>query len=641
MLAEVPEGPRNSRLPGILFRVVIGLAFLILTAQLYRLQIVEGGEYRKDAERNSLRQSDIVPARGIVYDRNGEILASNAPIFVVSVVPADLPRGRESAVYVRLGELIGIEPFDVQEAVELAREQGNIFAPIPVKRNVSRVLVMQVEERHLELPGVLVTVDSRREYTRGPLLAHLLGFTGMVSPGLLGEKEYARRMEQGYSDRDQIGASGLEKQYEDELRGTPGKRNYLVEAGGREVREMAREDPQAGHNLVLTIDSELQRDATDILQQGLQDGSSGVAVVMDPTTGEILALVSLPTYDNNIFVMDERDDEKTPLLQDETQPLFPRATAGLYPPGSTFKLVTAAGALQEGISTRDTIIESKGEIYVQDDTYPDFQRRFPDWAVLGKLNLIAAIANSSNVYFFYLGGGFEPEWFVGLGNERLAHYARQFGYDSATGIDLPVDEAGSVPDEAWKQNNLGQPWFKGDTYNMSIGQGYVQATPLQVANMTATIANGGTLMQPRLVKDITDSEGRVVRSIPPTATRIIDVLPEHLRTIAEGMEAGFSASLLEPFAIPGLRVAGKTGTGEYEGPRDENGNLPTHGWFTAFAPADNPQVAITVFVEKGSGSKSAAPIGMRMMRRYFHLPETDSVETLNAGQPASPEIAPE
>jgi penicillin-binding protein 2 len=377
----------------------------------------------------------------------------------------------------------------------------------------------------------------------------------------------------------------------------------------------------------LTIDSDLQRDATDILRQGLKNGGSGVAVMMDPSNGELLALVSLPTYDDNIFVVDERDDEKGPLLQDETQPLFPRATAGLYPPGSTFKLVTAAGALQEGVATRDTVIESKGAIYVADDNYPDFKRRFPDWAVLGKLNLIAAIANSSNVYFFYLGGGYEPEGFVGLGNERLAHYARMFGYGAPSGIDLPVDEEGTIPDEEWKQEHLGQPWFKGDTYNMAIGQGFVQATPIQVANMTSTIANGGTLYKPRLVKDITDSDSHVIRSIPPTSQRTVDVLPEHLRTIREGMEAGFSGVLLKDLRIDGLRVAGKTGTGEYEGPRDDAGNLPTHGWFTAFAPADNPQVVVTVFVEKGSGSLSAAPIGMKLMRRYFHLPETTDGST--------------
>jgi penicillin-binding protein 2 len=633
MLAEVPEGPQKPPLPGLLFRIVVVLAFFILGAQLWRLQVVEGSSYREKADNNRIRKAIIPPSRGIIYDRNGLIVAANAPIFVVSVVPADLPKGRETPVYLRLQELVDADAYALQESVNEARAEGDVFTPIRVKTNVSRVVVMRIEERHLELPGVIVTVDSRREYSQGPLLSHLLGFTAYLSPGLLGEERFQKRIAEGYTVHDQIGSSGLEEQYQDELRGKPGRRIYEVEAGGREVGELQRENPESGHNLVLTIDSELQRDATAILQAGLKPDSSGVAIMTDPTTGEILAIVSLPTFDNNVFVMEERDDEKVPLLQDERQPLFPRATAGLYPPGSTFKLITAAGALQEGVVTRDTVIESKGAIYVSDDNYPDYQRRFPDWAVLGKLNLIAAIANSSNVYMYYLGGGYEPEGFVGLGNERLAHYARMFGYGSPSGIDLPLEEDGSVPDEQWKLDNVGQPWFKGDTYNMSIGQGFVQATPLQVANMTATIANGGTLFQPRLVKDVTDSEGGVVRSIPPTARHTVEVLPEHLRTLAEGMEAGFTmGTLLKAVRIPDLRVAAKTGTGEYEGPRDENGNLPTHGWFTAFAPADHPQVAVTVFVEKGSGSKDAAPIGAALLRRYFHVPET--TETVNAAAPA-------
>jgi penicillin-binding protein 2 len=212
---------------------------------------------------------------------------------------------------------------------------------------------------------------------------------------------------------------------------------------------------------------------------------------------------------------------------------------------------------------------------------------------------------------------------VGLGNERLAHYARLFGYGAPTGIDLPVEEGGLIPEEEWKQANMGQSWFKGDTYNMAIGQGYVLATPLQVAMATNAIANGGTVFRPHLVKHIVDADGKVVKSIPPTAVRTVGVTPAHLRTVAEGMEASFTIGMwIKDQRIPELRVAAKTGTGEYEGPRDANGNLPTHGWFTAFAPADRPQIVVTVFVEKGGGSKEATPIGIRLLRHYFGLPDT-------------------
>src|SRR5581483_9260179 len=235
MLAEVPEGPQRSRVPGVLFRIVIVLAFLVLIAQLWRLQVIEGHTYRAKADNNRIRKAAIPPPRGIIYDRNGEIVASNAPSFVVSVVPADLPTGRETPVYLLLGQLTGVEPYAIQQEVGKARDNGDPFTPIPVKRNVDRVVVMQLEERHLELPGVVVSVDSHREYTRGEEMAHLLGFTGLLSPGLLGQSDYDARIAAGYSDRDEVGASGLEYQYESDLRGHPGRRLYEVEAGGREV----------------------------------------------------------------------------------------------------------------------------------------------------------------------------------------------------------------------------------------------------------------------------------------------------------------------------------------------------------------------------------------------------------------------
>jgi penicillin-binding protein 2 len=305
--------------------------------------------------------------------------------------------------------------------------------------------------------------------------------------------------------------------------------------------------------------------------------------------------------------------------------------AGLYPPGSTFKLITGIAALQEGVASRDTLIESRGAIFFQNDRYPgaDASQRLPEWttAGLGRLNFIGAVANSSNIYFFILGGGYERDFpsgplRLGLGNERIARYARMFGYGAPSGIDLSDEASGTMPDEAWKQSKFNEPWFKGDTYNMSIGQGFVQATPLQVANATNTIANGGTLYRPHLVRAIVDSNGQVSRLVRPEAVRTVDVDAKHLQLLREAMEAGFSTgSLLPPFRIPGLRVAGKTGTGEFAGEVNAQGELPTHGWFTGFAGMEDPEISVTVFVDRGSGSKDAAPIAMRIFRHYFKIPE--------------------
>ncbi len=396
---------------------------------------------------------------------------------------------------------------------------------------------------------------------------------------------------------------------------------YEVEASGRVVSELRVERPEPGKNLVLNIDLDVQRMVANILREGLHQGNVGAAIISSVKTGEVLALVSLPSYDNNIFADDSREEELSRLLTDPEQPFFHRGIAGNYPPGSTFKLVTGLGALQEGVAARDTVIESKGVLYVQHDYYPTYRQPFLDWAPLGRLNFIQAIANSSNIYFFYLGGGYEPERFVGLGNERLARYARMMGFGAPTGIDLPGESSGTIPDEAWKLQKIGEKWVKGDTYNMSIGQGYVEATPIQVHNATVAIANGGTLLKPRIVREILDSDGNVVVRTQPEAIRALDVEPRHLKTMIEGMEAGFSAQLLRDYRIPGLRVAGKTGTAEFGQAASPQGELPTHGWFTGFAPVEDPQIAVTVFVERGSSSRDAAPIAARILRHYFAIPE--------------------
>ncbi|HEX3246981.1 MAG TPA: penicillin-binding protein 2 [Chloroflexota bacterium] len=635
-MLDASERTGAPSLPANLFRAAVVISFLILGAQLWRLQIVDGPSFRQKADNNRVRVSPIKPPRGVIYDRRGQLLASNAPIFVASIVPADIPARRETEIYDRLAGLLSMSTIDLRRVIERRRSDDDLFTPVPVKYNVERTAALRIEEHHEELPGVVISVESTRKYSEGPLLAHLLGYTGLISPTLLSPAEYRSKIDrEGYTVNDRIGAAGLEEQYEAVMRGQPGRRMYEVEASGRPVNEIRVENPDPGRNLILSLDLDLQRDVSRFLQEGLNGETTGVAIVMNPKTGDVLSMVSLPTYDDNIFADDSREAELEELFKDPSQPFFQRATSGLYPPGSTFKLVTAAAALKDGIANRNTVIESKGAIFVPSEYDPNYRQMFPDWSVLGKLNMVGALANSSNVYFFYLGGGYEPEHFQGLGNERLAAYARQFGYGSTTGIDLPDEAAGVIPDEAWKLQRRGERWVKGDTYNMSIGQGYVLSTPLQVANYTNALANGGKLVRPRLVKEIADTDRQQVRTVPPQVIREVDIPPQNRATILEGMEAGFSGVLLKDFRVPELRIAGKTGTGEYTGPRDANGALPTHGWFTGFAPIDDPEIEVTVFVEKGTGSKNAAPIAMRIIRQYFKLPQMDTGGAAPAAQPAS------
>jgi len=620
--APAEQRPRTATW---LFRGLVLVLFGILSARLWGMQVVDGQAYTNRSAANWLRQAVIPPQRGVIYDRSKTLLATNAPIFVISITPADVPKGRMREIVIRVANELRVPPDDIQRAIDarLARKDYNAFNPIAVSSNVAREAVMRLAEHQLDMPGVQVGVESSRSYTEGTLISHIIGYMGAISP------DQADPLQQlGYGLDDHIGAAGVEQAYEKDLRGVAGRRSYQVEVTGQEVAELQREPARPGNNLVLSVDLDLQRDVTRILQEGLRNAPGGAAIVMDPRSGEILAMVSLPSFDANIIGNPSRDDELQRLLKDkEKSPMFPRSYSGQYPPGSVFKLVVGSAALQESVANRDTVIDSKGVMYVESDEYPGVRQPFNDNAAYGPQTFFQGIANSSNIYFFWLGGGFQEgnkTLFEGLGVDRLAKYARAFGYGARTGLDISGEQDGTIPDPIWKQFHKNQPWFKGDTYNMSIGQGDVLATPLQVANTTNVIANGGTLYQPHLAHAELDSDGHVVKDFSRTELgqgRPVPVDAANLATMRQAMEWGFEGPWLKWFKVPGLRVAGKTGTAEFQGPPDGNGNLPTHGWFTGFAPADNPEISVTVFVESGSGTNDASPIGARIIRRYFHQPD--------------------
>lgn len=639
---DQPASTERSRVPTWGFRIAAILLFAILTAQLWRLQIVDGRAYVGRSAANYLRTAVISPQRGVIYDRNRNIIASNAPVFVVTMTPADIPRGRQEEVVIRLANELRIPPSEIQRVLDRrkARNDFTPFTAVPVRYNVERDAIMRIAERSVEMPGVQIVVESARRYSDGPLVSHILGYMGPIGPEDLEEMRA-----QGYSPDDKVGSAGIEYVYEKDLRGSPGKRLYQVEVTGQEVAEIRREPARSGMNLALTIDMELQRNVAQILKEGLRNSAMGAAVVMDPRTGDVLAMVSLPTFDNNVIGDDTREDELLAMLKDEKNlPMFPRAFGGQYAPGSVFKLVTGTAALAEGVATRDTVIDSKGVMYVERDEFPDVRDPLRDNAAWGPQNFLQGLANSSNIYFFWLGGGYSEGGrtiFRGLGADALARYARQFGYGKATGLDVTGEKPGIVPDPTWKLANKNERWYRGDTYNMSIGQGDVLVTPLQVANATNAIANGGTVYTPRLGYAELDADGNVVRLLP-NASRPLGVDSRDLTLMREAMEAAFEGPHLKDFLIPGLRAAGKTGTAEFPGPLDEKENLPSHGWFTAFAPANDPQVSVTVFVERGSGSADASPIGARILRRYFNIPEAPPPTPTPSTQPnpAAPSTAP-
>lgn len=655
-------------------QTLVVVAFAVLTARVWYLQMVHGEEYRLAADYNRFRMQTIDAPRGIIYDHKGRLLVQNEPTFTIAVVPGDLPAGMEDAVLTRLSTLLGIpvstQPggsqvgqatnptrpaphpevgaqesggaeeqgsnapsssasAGIREMIEQGIARGGRYAAVPIKSRVERDVAFRVAEEHLALPGVRVLIEPVRRYFAGPLLGHILGYLGRIPAERT--KEYIGRDD--YEVFDRVGLAGIEASYEDELRGTKGRKLIEVDVLGREVRTIGDPlPPVAGHNLILSIDIDLQEAVEAALKKGMArvKSKSGVAIAMDPQTGRILAMVSLPAYDNNLFSGGISSTDWASLNTPE-QPMFNRAIGGLYPTGSTFKIITASAGLQEGVINRNTTLVDTGVMYVASEYDPSVRAAFYGWyrPGLGPVNVVTALERSSDIFFYQVGGGFPETGFQGLGQKRLAEYARLFGFGAPTGIDLPGEAEGLVPDDKWKRHTVGEVWYLGDTYNMSIGQGYFLATPLQLLNATAAVANGGTLYRPQLVERIEDGQGKVVHEFTPKVIRQLPIAPEHLSLVRQGMRAAVAgAAGTARFAgLPAeVEVAGKTGTAEFAGPKTKDGHQPTHAWFTAFAPYQNPEIALIVFVdghgvgEVIEGSAVAAPIAAEILRAYFHLP---------------------
>lgn len=662
MYEERPQFAERVYLAGAAFL----LAFLILIGQLASLQLGREQVYRLQAKENAVRLVPLAAPRGVIYDRQGRILARNRPAFQVEVIPQDLPDDPEEALPVlrqalsilkepppALAATVGSsqpitttvygEPLtllydDAQAIWQKVEEErlGAAYRPVVIARNVPRWLAFYMEEQGVFLPGVRVRPVPAREYLYGPLLAHILGYMGPIPANR--RQAYEAR---GYRPDQWVGLAGVEASYEDLLRGQDGEREIVVDVQGRAVRTLAETPPRPGYNLVLTVDVELQQKVAEILRRHLEDvgAKAGVVILEDVRNGAILSMVSWPSFDNNWFATGISPERYRQLLSDPWRPLVNQAISGVYPPGSTFKLVVAAAALQEGVITPNTRILTEGEIWVPNMYFPDDPtqaQRFVCWIAKyggkhGLINVQQALEVSCDVFFYVVGGGYQG--FRGLGNETIAYYAHQFGYGELSGIDIPGEHPGLVPTSRWKRLNYAEVWTTGDTYNLAIGQGYLLATPLQVVNATAAVANGGTLYRPHVVARVVDDQGRLVQAFPPEVIRKVPVSEANLAIVRRGMYLAVYGprGTARRAALPGITVAGKTGTAEFAADlngdgridRDEEGDLPTHAWFTAFAPYENPEVAIVVFVfGGGEGSAVAVPIAHEVLAAYFGVPAT-------------------
>ncbi|MGB8643805.1 MAG: penicillin-binding protein 2 [Anaerolineae bacterium] len=645
-----------------LFGILVTLAFLVLVLKLYQIQVVQGADFLKAGERQRYRELNTLAPRGVIYDRNGKILVQNEPTFKVSITPNDLPEDRQDEVLKKLSSFIdapmkttlesdtpdplGSLASDVTRSyVSPKRNPGlselvdqgrstDPFASVLVKTNIPRPIAFMLQERSSEFPGVKVDVDPIRDYPEGTLLAHLLGYVGHIP-----RETYSDYQSRAYLPTDLVGLSGLELTYEDQLRGQAGRRQVEVDVNGTEMRLLAEDQPTPGNNLYLTIDVDLQRKVQAALEKGMKakNAQQGVAIVENPNNGEILAMVSLPSFDNNLFAQGIKLPQYQALSQDPARPLVDHAISGQYPPGSVFKLVAASGALQEGVIDDKMTLFDPGVLYVPNKYFPDDQRLaqpFYNWfrPGFGPLTLRGAIAESCDTCFYKLVGGY-TDFTTPLGQALESDYARQFGYGSPTGIDLPGEGPGLIPDPKWKRLTWNEAWVTGDTYNMAIGQGFVLATPLQVVGMTAIVANGGVLYRPHLVRQIVNASGTLTNTLSPQVTRRLQIDDKNFALVRAGMRDAVTYGTAWKVNLAQVAVAGKTGTAEFYGPR-VNGNLPTHAWFTAFAPYDKPEVAVVVFVNNGGeGSEVAAPIAADILRAYFNLPDNAPLALPNAKPP--------
>ncbi|HXI81394.1 MAG TPA: penicillin-binding protein 2 [Verrucomicrobiae bacterium] len=568
MSAYVDKRPQPTR-PGSRFLVFALAAILAiggLTTRLFYLQIVRGGAYAALSEGNRTALQAIPSSRGLIFDRAGRPLVTNVPTFVVKIRPVDLPEQRRDEVVARLAALLSMDPADINAAID--GNPGSRFDLVRVASDVPDATARLIAEAGDALPGVEVVIEARRSYPDGTLVSALLGYTGPVSAD---EIDALKKL--GYLPDDLVGKTGLEAYYESALRGQYGMETVERDATGRKLQVLDTvSQAQAGDSLDLTIDVKEQQLAQKALQWGMRTAGlkRGVVIVMNPQTGEILAMVSLPTYDNNAFARGISSKAFAKLVADPNKPLLNHAVAAHYPPGSTFKLVTGTGALSDHKISATSLVTTRAFLTLGRTRFWDWNHR--GW---GPINIKLGFAHSSDTFFFQLAGM--------LGIDRLAHWAHNFGFGAPTGIDLPGEVSGIIPSNAWKEEALGAPIYPGEVYQAGIGQGYDVVTPIQLINAYAAMVNGGKLYQPQLVRQIIGPDGSIVRPFKPILIRKLAAPRSVLKTMREAARNVVLVRHTYNLVDLPIVVAGKSGTAEF-GLRDRQGRLPFHSWFVGFVP---------------------------------------------------------
>jgi len=604
--------------------IVFSILVFLFFARIFYFQVIEGKNLSKLAEQNKFIIYSIQANRGIIYDKDLKPLVFNLPSFDLVLKKNYLPESdiEKKKILNKISQILKIDPKEIENSINQSPDSEIIIA-----RNLDHQALIVLEARSGEFPGFEIKRNSIRDYIDGEVFAHLIGYMGKIS------SEELKKSPDFYSITDYIGKDGIEKSYEEVLRENPGKLQIERDALGNIVSKKIISLPESGKSLVLWLDSDLQKKIEETLEKKVKEvGAKGaVAVALDPKTGGVMALVSYPSFDNNLFSKGISQEEWKKINEDPLKPLFNRAIAGTYLTGSTIKPLIASAALEEKIISPDKKInDSEGKIVVQDYWNPEKVWEYKDWKIHGWTDMRKAIAESCNVYFYTVGGGYGDQ--EGLGPTRIKEYLEKFGWNQKTGIDLPEEVEGFIPDPNWKKSYFerkeDQVWVDGDTYYLSIGQGYLKITPLEVVTAFSAIANGGKLLQPQVVQKIidtsissvstlskaewVDSEKNVVEEFKPKIIRQNFIDPKNLQVVREGMRqavtAGSATGWLDTLSVS---AAAKTGTAEL-------GNDRYHNWITVFAPYDDPQIVLTILIENVKGVQAAVlPVAKEVLSFYF------------------------
>jgi penicillin-binding protein 2 len=611
-----------------LLRACIIAIFAILAGRLWYVQVVMGSYYQKQGDNSKIRTLPVLADRGIIYDRNGTPLVFNQPTWSIAIVPHGVPAIRSAQIYSYLSQVLGGNPKPAQIASIVSQHAWQPYVAAVVKEKVSPETAMVIKQLHAYLPGVQAVLVSRRSYaTSGQFsMSHIVGYTGAINAAELQAYRQQYAFER-FGPNDDVGQMALEGSLDRYLHGVNGQQRVEVDAGERPVRVLTPGKTVAGDAVYLTIDSKLQQQVANDVASAIYsrpdfNWTQAIVVLEDVHSGAILSMVSLPSYDNNAFSQ-RKSKAVTAILTDPRQPLVDLATQGAYPPGSTYKVVTAAAALETGVADVNRLIDDTGQIKLGQTIYHGWNP-----SGLGPVNVVDAIAKSSDIYFYTVAGS-SPQDPVKkyIGGDRLAAMARKFGIGSPTGIELP-EAIGRAPTTAWHRSYYHAPWYIGDTYNSAIGQGDDLATPLQMANIAATIANGGIEYRPHVVEKIVGrvnpghgvtNRPRIVRTSASTIIRRDFVSASNLALIQLGMRRSVTIPELQNgtsfnVADPRLDAAGKTGTSQVYGHAAD-------AWWIGYAPYDAPKVAIAVLVPyaDSEGAFAAAPIAQKVLQDYFHL----------------------